>query len=364
MVSVIVALAFHWLVYPVLRKITNRLPSDLDNELVAAIRRPVTIGIVVLGVYLALTVPLGLSSSQHASVDKVASVAGIVLVMMAMVSVVAALFNWYTEHLGPKVGQGGGLVQMLRKFAGAAVYVLGGIMILNHLGINVSPLIAGLGLSGFAVALGLQPTLSNLFAGTYVMTEGVVSPGDYVELEDGTSGYVIEVSWRSVRVRTWGNNLVIIPNSRFSTAILTNYQRPALPVNVYLTCGVSYDSDLYKVEEICGEVMGNLLETDPNAVKEYGHYFGFNDFGDSNVNFWLFLQAQDRLASFTVRSVLIQRIHTRFREEGIVINYPVRTLYFGEENDPESASQPPAIRPPTARHRPRDRAEGDGPDFG
>ena len=123
------------------------------------------------------------------------------------------------------------------------------------------------------MALAIQPTLANLVAGTYVMTDGVVGPGDYVELEGSIAGYVVEVGWRSTRIRTWGNNLVVVPNSKFAETIITNYQRPIPAVNVYLPCGVSYDTDLYRVEEICREVMDQILENEPSAVKEYGGWF-------------------------------------------------------------------------------------------
>ena len=212
---------------------------------------------------------------------------------------------------------------------------LGALLILDQLGISISPIIAALGLGGLAVALAIQPTLANLFAGTYVMTEGVISAGDYIELQGGIAGYVIDVGWRSTRIRTWGNNLVVIPNSKFAETIITNYQSPVPAVNIYLTCGVSYDSDLYQVERVSLEVMDDVIGTNPDAVKEYGSWFGFDSFGESNIEFWLFIQAKDRLASYTVRSDLVQRLHRRFKEEGIVINYPVRALRFPKESGPE-----------------------------
>jgi small-conductance mechanosensitive channel len=205
---------------------------------------------------------------------------------------------------------------------------MSGLLVLDQLNVNISPLIAGLGLGGLAVALALQPTLANVFAGTYVMTEGVVTPGDYIELENGVAGYVIDVSWRSTRLRTWHNNLVVIPNARFAETIITNYQEPQPAVNVFLPCGVSYESDLRLVQQICQDVMDRLLETDPDAVKEYGGWFGFESFGESNVDFWLFIQARNRLASFPLRTKLMQDLHRRLLDEGIVINYPVRALQF------------------------------------
>ena len=225
---------------------------------------------------------------------------------------------------------------LFRRIAAGLVYGLGALVVLDQLNINISPLIAGLGLGGLAVALAIQPTLANLFAGTYVMTEGVIHTDDYIELENGVAGYVIDVGWRSTRIRTWSNNLVVIPNSRFAETIITNYQEPSPAVNVYLVCGVSYDADLEVVERVSYEVMQGVLDSEPQAVKEYGCYFGYENFGDSNVDFWLFVQARDRLGTFVVRSTLMRELHRRFAEEGIVINYPVRTLQFPPGWSPQS----------------------------
>ena len=260
------------------------------------------------------------------------------------------------------------LLMMLRRVLVVLIYGLGLLLVINTLGIPISPLIAGLGLGGVAVALAIQPTLSNLFAGTYVMTEGVVSPGDYIEMEGGVAGYVLEVGWRSTRLRTWSNTLVVVPNARFAETIITNYYEPAPPVNVYLTCGVSYSSDLTRVEAVSMEVMNQVLESSPYGVREYGAYFGFDNFGESNVDFWLFVQAKDRLASFELRSELVRELHRRFDDEGIVINYPVRSLQFPDGDSPRTDGGPgspaPAfLRRPAAMDVPdADSPAGDGPD--
>ena len=79
-----------------------------------------------------------------------------------------------------------------------------------------------------------------------------------------------------------------------------------------------------------------MLDMDPNAVKEYGGWFGFESFGDSNVDFWLFVQATSRLASFELQSALMKNLHQRLAEEGIVINYPVRTLQLPDGLNPDT----------------------------
>lgn len=306
--------------------------------MLSAARRPLTLAVLLLGVCLSIVISLDLDAGQRAQVDTIVELPGGVLGGFVVVALVSRAMEWYLENLADRTDHliDLRLFPLLRRVSVIFVYGLGALLTLDLLDINISPLIAGLGIGGLAVALALQPTLANLFAGTYVMTEGAISPGDYIALEGGTTGYVVEVGWRSTRIRTWQNNLVIVPNNRFAETIITNYQRPAPAVNVWLKCGVSYDSDLYHVEKVCREVMDEVLDTDPNSIKEYGGWFGFDSFGDSNVNFWLFIQAKDRWGSFELQTTLMKSLHHRFKEEAIVINYPMRTLEFPKEWGPEA----------------------------
>ena len=370
LISVLVAAIAHFAMFPLVTRLTNHTPTELDDVLIRAIRLPINIGIVVLGIYLSLTITLDLPSRVQEVIDLVARTIGVLLFIILFGRVVSRGMDWAIAEQDKKARRvvDTRLLLMLRRVLVALIYALGVLLVINTLGIPISPLIAGLGLGGVAVALAIQPTLSNLFAGTYVMTEGVVSPGDYIEMEGGVAGYVVEVGWRSTRLRTWSNTLVVVPNARFAETIITNYYEPTPPVNVYLTCGVSYDSDLGRVEAVSMDVMNSVLESSPHGVQEYGAYFGFENFGESNVDFWLFVQAKDRLASFELRSELINTLHRRFDEEGIVINYPVRSIQFPNsapsQTDSHQGETVPAFlrRPPPADTPNIDVGGGDGPD--
>ena len=215
---------------------------------------------------------------------------------------------------------------------------------LDILGINITPLVAGLGIAGLAVALALQPTLGNLFAGTYVITEDLVSVGDYVEMPDGVNGYVEDVSWRSTRLRTWTNNLVVVPNSQFSEAVITNFSKPAEPLDIVVSCGVAYESDLRRVEAVSQEVMESLRRECPGADPETEPVFRYDAFGESNIEFFMIIRARNRVAGFEVRSELIKELHSRLAAEGITINYPVRKLQLPDGMAPLQTAQalPPA----------------------
>jgi len=374
LIGFIVAFLVHRLIFPLIIRFTHWTPTDLDSRLVRSLRWPVTLGILALAGYLAVSVGLDLGDDQGKA-NTVAGAAGMVVGIIAVAGLLSATIDWYLVNLASRTNHVVDLrlFPLIRRVGGVVVYGIGALLVLDVMDINISPLIAGLGLGGLAVALAIQPTLANLFAGTYVMTEGVIDTGDYIELESGVAGYVVEVGWRSTRIRTWGNNLVVVPNARFAETIITNYQQPVPAVNVYLTCGVSYDSDLDLVEKISREVMDDLLQNDDNAVKSYGAWFAFNAFGESNVDFWLFLQARDRISSFNLQSALVKNLHRRFDDEGIIINYPVRTLRFPDGFNPEllSATATSAERPVRSsrasrpqRDLPLQRESEEGPDIG
>ena len=366
--AVVIALLFSRVIFRLLLRAARLSAGDLDDRIVAAAKGPVTGYIILLGLYLAIEVPLTLPAAVDDVVGKAAALAGVVISAILINAIGATALRWFEEYLSntDAAGTGSWALPLVRRGMLALVFAMAVMVSLDILGINISPLIAGLGIGGLAVALALQPTLSNLFAGTYVITEGVVSAGDYIEMEGGITGYVVDVNWRSTRLRTWTNNLVIIPNSRFAETIITNYSKPDEHVNLYLTCGVAYESDLQQVEAASMEVMQEVEREHQGVVPGYGVYFGYENFGESNIDFWLFMQAKNRLAGFEVQSELIKRLHARLTAEGIVINYPVRTLRFaGDAVSPERPANRgggAGARRPSATPLPADAPGDGGPD--
>ena len=223
------------------------------------------------------------------------------------------------------------VIPVARHIMPILVYTVAGLLILNALNIAITPLLATLGIGGIAVALAAQSTLSNYFAGTYVISEGEIGVGDFIEIEGGPSGTVQEISWRSTKLQSRFNNLIIIPNSMMSENMITNYSRPVQAQNVMLAGGVSYDEDLEQVESVLRAAVDDVVVASEYAVTDSEPMVGFNAFGDSNIDFWVFAQAVDRIGSYYLESHLIKEIHTRFKAAGIVINYPVRHLVWDDD---------------------------------
>ena len=325
-------------------RLRSRTPGGIGALVVYSLRAPAIAFIVFLGALIALRAVPGLSGWQD-DVTKTWNVIVILLVARAISSTSRVTITWYIDTIAPRTRTNfdDQALRLVRRVLRVLIYGIAALLVVDALGQSISPILGGLGISGLAVALALQPTLTNFFAGTYVMSDGAIRPGDYIELNSGPAGYVIDVGWRTTKIRTWWNTLVIIPNGVMADSTITNYQGPDPAINVVVSGGVSYSSDLARVEEVSLEVSRQVIADNDEAVKAMTPWFGFDAFGDSNVSFWIFLQAKDRIGGFVVTSDLIKRIHARFLAEGIEINYPVRKLIF--ENDQRPETVPPRTSP-------------------
>ena len=343
----------------IIRRWANRTPGTLDEELLGVVRGPLVLFIALSGLFIALLILTNLDSPRFALItgyDDLVRRAWLVVVIVEVAYLIYHLLDaaltWYIQKVAvtTETELDDRLLPPLKRIMPLVVYSLGFLMALSVLNIPISPILAGLGIGGLAVALAVQPTLANFFAGTYVVTEGELNIGDYIELQGGPSGYVVEVGWRSTKIRSMHNNLVIIPNSQMANSIVTNYYSPEPSMNVLVYCGVSYDSDLEVVESVVREAAQELVTESEHAV-DGEPWFGFEEFGDSNISFWVFVQATDRLGSFYLTSDLVKVIHSRLTAEGIEINYPVRKLVFPTENGtgPEVPPIPPVPPAPPAR---------------
>jgi len=219
-----------------------------------------------------------------------------------------------------------GVASFMRRCIKAIVFGTGIFALLGLFGISLAPLFLSLGIGGIAVALAAQSTLENFLAGIQI-TSDKVRPGDFIEINKDLRGYVVDVGLRSTKIRTSLNTLIIVPNATLAKSILTNYSLPTEHVSFIVHCGVSYENDLSQVRKLAMEVATDLARTSCDAVKSFEIRVCFDEFGESNVIFWVFMQAIDRLASLRLKSELIIRLQTRFRQEGIRINYPLRLTH-------------------------------------
>ena len=220
------------------------------------------------------------------------------------------------------------ITSLSQNLAKLTVVSLGLLMVLHGLGIPIAPLLTALGVGGLAVALALQDTLSNLFAGFYLTLSRQVRLGDYVKLDSGQEGFIEDISWRSTQVRMLANNIIFVPNKKLSEAIIINYDRPSQDMAVLVEMGVDYRSDLAQVERVTVEVGREVMKTVIGGVPDFEPFIRLHTFGESSINFTVILRGKTFVDQYLVKHEFIKQVHTRYQQEGIAIPFPTRTVYL------------------------------------
>ena len=215
---------------------------------------------------------------------------------------------------------------IFRSLAKVLVFVLGSLIALQSAGISIAPILTALGVGGLATALALQPTLANLFSGIQILATRTINLGDFVRLDTGEEGHVLDINWRTTTIRSPANSLVMIPNAKLAAAVLTNHHYPDREIGVTVTVQVAYGSDLAKVEMVVREV-GLAIQTElPAGVTNHAPEARFAAFADAGINVNIGLRAVDPTEQGLLRHEFIKRLEERFRQEGIEIPYPTRVV--------------------------------------
>jgi small-conductance mechanosensitive channel len=292
-----------------------------DDVAVDALRTVVPWAATAAGVAAAAAV-LPLTRTVRHHTDQVLQVLLILVVSATAARVVAGLVRAFTQSRSGVAGSATIFVNITRVL----VLAIGFLVVLQTLGISIAPLLTALGVGGLAVALALQDTLANLFAGIHILAARTVQPGDYIRLSSGEEGYVVDINWRQTTVRQLSNNLVVIPNGQLAKTNMTNYTRPEQKLTIVVQVGVSYDSDLDQVERVTGEVVSEVMTEISGAVPDHEPAIRFHTFGDSRIGFTVILGVGEFSDQFRIKHEFIKRLHRRYRAEGIRIPAPARTV--------------------------------------
>ncbi len=217
---------------------------------------------------------------------------------------------------------------LVRVLISIGVYSIFLMFFLQTAGISITPLIASLGVGSVAIAFALQETLASLFAGLYLVADRPIHVGDFIRLESGEEGYVDSIGWRSTRVRMIPNNIVIVPNSKVASGIITNYSLPNRELAILVDVGVDYGSDLEKVERVTLEVARETLKEVPEAVSAFEPSLRWLGFGESSVNLTVVLRARQFVDQYPLRNAFMKKLHERYRREKITFPYPVMTVHL------------------------------------
>ena len=288
---------------------------------IEALQRGIPFWSVLLGLYIAIglwTLPPQLAHT--------ASTALFVLGWISATYIAAGLVGKLIVLYGSQFASVLPVTSLTEQFAKILITLLGALMILNGMGVSITPILTALGVGGLAVALALQETLSNLFSGLHLTMARQVRVGDFVKLESGEEGYVEDFGWRATTIRTLPNNMVVVPNNKLASSLVMNYYLPNREIAVLVEVGVDYDSDMDQVERITTEVGREVMQTVPGSVPDFVPMIRYHTLGEYSINFTVVLRAKEFVDQYLVKHEFIKRLVARYRQERITIPFPTRRV--------------------------------------
>jgi len=336
-----------------LKLIARKTTTDLDDQVLAAIEKPLEFAFVVVGLYVAGQFLVLSDTLAHILAQLVRSMIAITI-FWALFRVIDPLSSLFDRAIGlfGSESMHETIKGFFVKVTKAIVVCLGIAAVFQEWGFNIAAVLGSLGLVGMAVALGAQDFIKNMFAGLTIFLDRVFEKGNWIKTPD-VEGTVEEIGFRATKVRQFDKALVTLPNSKLANEALINYSRMTNR-RIHWMIGIEYRSTKEQILNIIQAISRYIhecgdFETDPTLTKTF---IFLDSFGSSSIDIKLYcftkttvwgewLEAKERLAYKIKEIVEGQNASFAFPSTSLY----VETLPFGT---PEPFSLPNSSTPPTS----------------
>ena len=305
-------------------KITKKTKTKIDDLIVSRTSRPLSLILLLIGLRLAI-IPQSLPEKAVDIIEKIIS-SLIILIITYIVIVIFDIIisNWGKQFASKTQSKfDDEVVVLFQRFSRITISFLGIIFILGAWGVQVGPLLASLGIAGIAVAFALQSTLGNIFGGISLIVDGSITVDDFIRLEDGTEGFVIDIGLRSTKIRSKDGDLIILPNGKLSDSKIYNYHKPMPTTRATVEFGVEYGSDVEEVKKIALNEIRKLKlvfkEPEPRVI--------FDDMGDYALRFKAHFWVKSIEYKIDAKESAVTAIYNALNKNKIKIPFPTRTVY-------------------------------------
>jgi small-conductance mechanosensitive channel len=190
--------------------------------------------------------------------------------------------------------------------------------LLDLWGVAITPFLAGLGIAGLAIALALQPTLSNIFSGISMIMDKSVRVGDLIYLDSQTKGKIRKIGMRSTQINTFDNELIIVPNNKLAESTIQNVALPEPKSRVVVPFSVAYGSNIEKVKKIVLKEIGSIK----NLCKDPEPIVRFTEMNDSALNFKAYFYVNHFEQKFPAIDEANTKIYNALNKNKIAIPFP------------------------------------------
>lgn len=322
--TILLARLAYWIISRMVRSITSRTETKLDDLIIDKMERPAVLGIILIG--------LSYAVERLHFTDKVD-----LYVHRAFVFLIAINLTWFLirivdavieEYLRPYAKRDDNdlddqMILLIERGASLVLWTVGIIVGLNNAGFDVGALIAGLGIGGLALALAAQDTVKNIFGGVMVFIDKPFSIGDRIRI-DGFDGFVHYIGIRSTRIKTLEGRIVTIPNAHFSDKAIENVTiEPSRRVVVSL--GLVYNTPPDKLDEAIAIL--KAISDSSEAIITQDTVVFFETFNAHSLDVKLVYFIKKESDIFITQTEVNKQILARFNAAGLEFAFPTRTIY-------------------------------------
>jgi MscS family membrane protein len=301
-------------------KLTSKTKTNLDDIILKKISRPLTYLAVIIGLRLGLDEMVFVENIQTV-VDKIMYSLILIIVFIAAYSILFIIINSAWAKISSKrskKGRSEGLFHLMEGTLKVILALAGFVAILSYWGVQIGPLLAGIGIGGIAIAFALQSSLANVFGGVSIILDNSVHVGDLVNLEGGVTGKILKIGLRSTKVKTFDNEIIIVPNSKLADSNIHNIAQPEPKSRVVVPFGVAYGTDIAKVKKI---VLAEIKKCE-NFVDDPEPSVSFLEMADSSLNFKAFFFVKSFEKRFAAIDEANTRIYNALNKAKIEIPFP------------------------------------------
>lgn len=324
--SILIAKLVYWFSGKILKKLTAKTKSNLDDIIIDMLEEPMIASIILAGFWFGIK-RLELGVSIDNAVSTIYKVAVVLNVTWFGARLVNSLIREYLIPLSEKDTNNldGHVISIIQKTLAAVIWIFGGIMALNNAGVDVGALIAGLGIGGLAFALAAQDTVKNIFGGLTIFTDKPFRIGDLVNV-NGLTGTIEDIGMRSIRLRTLAGRLVTIPNYKMVDSNLENISmEPSRRIELIL--GLTYNTSPEKMEKAMS-ILKALPETFSQLESKVQVFF--SNYGDFSLKITCYYFIKKEGDILETQSQVNLHLLKEFNGNGLEFAYPTQTLLLNK----------------------------------
>ncbi|HUL43376.1 MAG TPA: mechanosensitive ion channel family protein [Bacteroidota bacterium] len=333
--SVIVGKLAKWIIGVIFKRLAARTKTVLDDLLLEVVEARIVLLTTLAGFSIGIQeVRKGLTSANvtHHQILDYLSIALFVVLVGVIANLVSRLFRtlmvWYAEKVSAEKHSNirPMIVPVTTKLMNILLFMIGGIIILDHFGVNIGGLLVSLGVGSLAVALAAQETLANMIAWFVILIDQPIRIGDRIRLPSGDEGDVLQITLRSTRILNPDNNLVIIPNSDIVKSRIVNLSVPDISGSYVVDFPVTIGSDVEKVRKI----MTDVARQSPDAGQDSIPDVRIVEIRETAMMVRVSGKISDVRNKYAVETALREKVYTAFRAQGVEI--PSAAKYIAIQN--------------------------------